>query len=255
MHWRSGERAALEQLERGSIAALALLDRHVVAVSRMGHITLYERRGPVHAVLTGQHTVGQHPLLSAALGRQDGRCFNAADTACALPLLCVDPTGLAHWLIDCTQPTVPPRLVAHHEVPERLIGASVGATGHHALLASSLGGVPPICATRLYTQDAPLVPIRPTPDIVLPNDTLPAPGLPPAPAGATPPSPTPSRPRSVRVDSFSSTSTASSAGPSPSSRVDMLTETAIDESRGLLCLASVRGAVWIADYGGPIDTL
>lgn len=257
LHWRSGERAMLEQLDRGSVAALALLDTHVVVVSRMGHITIYERRGTVDATLVGQHTVGQHPLLSASLGTVDERrmgTYRRPGAVRQLPLLSVDPTGLTHWSLDYTHPTEPPRCVAHHEMSERMIGASVGATGHHGILASSLGGVPPICAVRLYTQDRQLMPIRPTPDIVIPGNSLSVPVLGPVPAGAPPPS-SPTPPRRVRVDSFSSTSTASSTAPSPSSRVDMLTESAIDEARGVVCLASVRGAVWIADYGGNIDTM
>ncbi|WFD20657.1 hypothetical protein MCAP1_002906 [Malassezia caprae] len=257
LHWRSGERIMLEQLERGSIAALALLDTHVVAVSRMGHITIYERRGTVEATLVGQHTVGQHPLISASLGTVDERrmgMYRRPGAVRELPLLSVDPTGMTHWSLNFTRPTEPPRCVAHHEMSERMIGASVGATGHHGILTSSLGGVPPICAVRLYTQGTPLVPIRPTPDIALPADSHSVPVLGPLPAGAPPPS-SPTPPRRVRVDSFSSTSTTSSTAPSPSSRVDMLSESAMDEARGVVCLASVRGAVWIADYGGNIDTM
>lgn len=247
----------LEQLDRGSIAALALLDTHVVAVSRMGHITIYERCGTADATRVGQHTVGQHPLLSASLGTVDERRMGMCRRPGAgeLPLLCVDPTGLTHWSLDYTHPTEPPRLVAHHETSERLIGASVGASGHHGILASSLGGVPPICAVRLYTRDKPLLPIRPTPDIAVPGDSLSVPVLGPAPVPAGAPPPSSPTPRRVRVDSFSSTSTTSSTVPSPSSRVDMLSEFAVDEARGIVCLASVRGAVWIADYGGNIDTM
>ena len=30
----------------------------------------------------------------------------------------------------------------------------------------------------------------------------------------------------------------------------MLTEVALDEVGGVVCLGSARGAVWVADYGG-----
>ncbi|WFD35496.1 hypothetical protein MCUN1_002352 [Malassezia cuniculi] len=69
-------------------------------------------------------------------------------------------------------------------------------------------------------------------------------GLTPTSASSQPPSPRP-----PRVDSFS----AGAPPPMrtlPSTRTDMLTEAYLDEAYGLLCLASARGAVWIADYSG-----
>ncbi|KAL4399230.1 hypothetical protein ACI68E_003604 [Malassezia pachydermatis] len=272
LHWDTGERHVLEHAERGSVAALKLLGTHLLAVSRLGHVSVFKRTPDGCATLVAEYDITQRPLLSAAFGEVDaqraGTMMHPARPA-SLTLMCVDPIGLTHLEWPTGTWTSPPECLGDIDMHgERLIGASVGASGTRAILASSLGGVPPMCAVRSYRRGGPpLCALRPTPDIALPplaptSTSIPwqrptSPSLSPSPsstaldaqAAAPPP-----RTGRVRVDSFSSdsTSTTSSTAPALSSRIDMLTESAIDEARGLVCLASVRGAIWIADYGGSM---
>ena len=172
-----------------------------------------------------------------------------------LAVMCADPVGVSHWVWRSAEELTK---IRHLDMPpERLIGASIGALGRCGLITTSLGGVPPVCSARAYTQGRTLCSIRPTPELTLPEWNQappPTPPTPPLPQGDGG-SPAPSQRRRARVDSFSSTSTTSSIAPAPSSRVDMLTESALDEARCIVCLASVRGAVWISDYGNSLDTM
>ena len=269
---RAGTPSVLERSERGSIAALKLFPAHVLAVTRVGQLEVYALPPPgttAHALPIASLALAPRALLSVAISEPDPRTAGVlprmehwgtpTPPRTPLSVLAVDPAGLSHFVMRPTPtpfpyalPTLDARIPMHGE---RLIGAALGASGHRAVLVSSLGGVLPVCAVRGYEQtraaDARLVPLRPTPDTDVPAD---AGGLlrPASAASLSAPVRTdePPRPRAARVDSFSSTSTsASSAAPSPSSRTDMLTECALDEAHGLVCLASVRGAVWISDYG------
>lgn len=263
LQWKTGERCLLSHMERGSLAAILVLPTHVLGVTRLGHLTVWAR-DPEHGTGTvvAEHTLTTRPLLTAAFSKvqQDPPAGRAR-----LTLLCADTAGLMRWTwpahADWT--VRPEHTVLAQLEGERFISASLGASGERALVATSLGGVPPLCAVRAFTPEAGLQPLRATPMTAVPASSAPAPMPATAPrlptavesrAQSTSPSLSPTRPRRVREDSFSSTST-SLAPPSPSPRVDMLTETAFDEARGLVCLASVRGAVWIADYGGWIDTI
>ena len=319
LDWRTGERCALELTERGSIAALKLLPTHLLAVTRLGIVLVYERHNTIQANLVADHTISQRPILSisfsdfAADTQESRSCSTSTSTSdpgtgptahLPLPLafLCVDPICLTHWQWEHgTWKQCPKQLRCVEIRHERLVGASIGASGRRGLLTSSLGGVPPMCLARAYSKDNVLCVIRPTPEMVVPDAeyassryqklasrvplsslvttqasltaglTSPTPPLPSsnwgpgsAPASVPPSAPSSASPsatasapcpRRVRVDSFSSTSTTSSTVPPPSSRVDMLTESAVDDARGIICLASIRGAVWISDYGGALDTM
>lgn len=261
LHWHTGERCMLEHAEPGSIAALKLLPSHMISITRLGSMYVYERFGTTQARLVAQHTISPHPILSVSFGES---CMEragqlASDTITdptPLAVMCADPVGLSHWVWRSADEE--PAKIRHLDMPnERLIGASIGALGRCGLITTSLGGVPPVCTARAYTQGRALCSIRPTPELTLPEwhqAPPPTPPTPPLPHGDGG-SPASSHRHRVRVDSFSSTSTTSSAAPTPSSRVDMLTESALDEARGLVCLASVRGAVWISDYGNSLDTM
>ncbi|PWN49147.1 hypothetical protein IE53DRAFT_380782 [Violaceomyces palustris] len=51
--------------------------------------------------------------------------------------------------------------------------------------------------------------------------------------------------------SATTAASSSSFGTGPPSRADVLTEAVIEESSGLVCLATARGMVWVADYSEP----
>ncbi|PKI84166.1 hypothetical protein MVES_002246 [Malassezia vespertilionis] len=287
LDWKAGERTVIGR--HGSVAALRLFPRHVLAATRLGGLEVYAvhaASAPQSDTPIAQYTLSPHALLSVSIS--DCRpCISAGlmpmpgekeASLAPLSIAIVDPTGLVHVVLDpcesCEFPyTFPPRLVAHCNVAhERLIGASLGASGKRAVLATSLGGLPPQCAIRAYTNsDTTLVPLRPTPAMVMPGFARERSSVPLrraeaedgqagtaslavqgasaalSPTSAASPNSIRERTRrSGRVDSFSSSSTSSV--PSPSPRVDMLTESVIDEARGLVCLASVRGAIWIAEY-------
>lgn len=260
LHWHTGERCMLEHAEPGSIAALKLLPLYVISITRLGSMYVYERFGTTQARLIAQHTLSPHPILSVSFGES---CMERAGQLASgtitdptpLAVMCADPVGVSHWVWRSAEELTK---IRHLDMPpERLIGASIGALGRCGLITTSLGGVPPVCSARAYTQGRTLCSIRPTPELTLPEwnqASPPTPPTPPLPQGDGG-SPAPSQRRRARVDSFSSTSTTSSIAPAPSSRVDMLTESALDEARGLVCLASVRGAVWISDYGNSLDTM
>lgn len=84
-----------------------------------------------------------------------------------------------------------------------------------------------------------------------PPSPLPSPSLP-SPSSASTPTTTS---RSVPSSASASTSTSSSTvfgGAGFASRADILTEAVMDEAGGLVCLATARGNLWVADYGqGP----
>lgn len=280
LHWLTGERCVLEHMERASIAALKLLETHLLSITRTGSAHVYKRTGATHAALVAQHTISQRPVLSISCGEP---CAQRAGALVAehapLAFVCLDPLGLTHWTWNGTS-DAPLKLRHMDLLHERLISTSIGAQGKYGIVTSSLGGVPPMCTARAYTQGRSLCAIRPTPDMLLPEavaharsvagspapstsqsqsqsrsrSTSPVPPTTPLSASPTTLAHAPPRPR-VRVDSFSSTSTTSSAAPTPSSRIDMLTECALDETRGLVCLASVRGAIWISDYGNSLHTM
>lgn len=264
LHWHTGERCMLEHAEPGSIAALKLLPSHMISITRLGSMYVHERFGTTQARLVAQHTISPHPILNVSFGescmeRAGQLALDSVTDPPPLAIMCADPVGLSHWVWHSAKEG--PAKIRHLDMPnERLIGASIGALGRCGLITTSLGGVPPVCTARAYTQGQALCSIRPTPELILPEwnqappPTPPTPPTPPLPHGDVSSSASSQR-RRVRVDSFSSTSTASSAAPTPSSRVDMLTESALDEARGLVCLASVRGAVWISDYGNSLDTM
>lgn len=231
--------------------------------------------------LIARHTIaeGSRPLLSVAV--EGGRLV-------PLALFVADLGGVTHLELSAgaqnPADAFPPRVVGRYPLSgERLVGVALGSTGRRALVVSSLGGVPPRCCVRSYTGgdgagDADLVPLLATPDVALPEEPRPPSTLPVGLRGSAldsgdespaveshfavrsptpethlraPRSPTPEpRPRSARVDSFSSSTSTSSSGPTAPSRADMLTEVALDEVGGVVCLGSARGAVWVADYGG-----
>ena len=273
---RSGLRTILERAERGSIAAIKLFPAHVLSVTRTGQLEVYAlppAGTTAHLMPMASLALAQRALLSVAISEPDPRVAGVMPPLEAvsdgeayrapLSIVAVDQGGLSHFVMPPTAAPFPyalPTLTARISMPqERLIGASVGASGRRAVLVSSLGGVLPKCAVRSYcvsrADDERLVPLRPTPDTDLPVTHGEAPEWPlrsPT-LGARPVRlEEPRRPRIGRVDSFSSSTSTSSAAPSPSSRFDMLTEAVIDEARGVLCLASVRGAVWISDYGTSV---
>ncbi|WFD43405.1 hypothetical protein MPSI1_002066 [Malassezia psittaci] len=271
----TGTRSLLERTERGSIATVKLFESHILAVTRTGQLE-------IHALPTGGATISSPPLTTFALAQRalltvaisepsSDRCSQNSnanakhDTSLGSPLsiVTVDQGGVSHFTMSPSPETSFPYALPELNVRigmhgERLIGASVGASAHRAILVSNLGGVLPKCAVRSYSFRRPseerFLPLRPTPDTALPPDvneayaaSTRAKSLHPPPATPSGGEMRPSRPR--RVDSFNSSTSASSAAPSPSNRFDMLTESAVDESYGIICLASVRGAVWISDYG------
>ncbi|WFD29042.1 hypothetical protein MSPP1_000046 [Malassezia sp. CBS 17886] len=250
-NWKSGWRRTIERAERGSIAALKLYPSHALVVTRLG--VLETHRLPTDETPStetepsqplAQYQVTTRPLLSVSFGEQEKDPWEGVPDGkqpralwAPLSLLVVDVTGLTHLeLMPCAEAgafpyMLPPHSIAHVAMHgERLIGASIGMQGRRAIVASSLGGVPPVCTLRAYARTdatgvAPILfPLRATPDIGMPVD------------GAR------TQPRGAPA--------SGSTIPSPSSRFDMLTESVLDEAHGLVCLASVRGAVWIADYGG-----
>ncbi|WFC99315.1 hypothetical protein MYAM1_002059 [Malassezia yamatoensis] len=274
----TGTRSLLERTDRGSIATVKLLESHILAVTRTGQLE-------IHALPKGGATISHPPIATFALAQRalltvaisepsSNRCLQDFDADAKhntslgdpLSIVTVDQGGVSHFTMPPSSQTSFPYALPELNVRigmhgERLIGASIGASAHRAILISNLGGVLPKCAVRSYSfrrpSDERFLPLRPTPDTALPPDVKEAYT---APTRATPlhvPPATPSggeirssRPR--RVDSFSSSTSTSSAAPSPSSRFDMLTESAVDESYGIICLASVRGAVWISDYGNLV---
>jgi len=283
LHMHTGWRGVVDVAERGSIAAVKLLADRVVVVTRLGALVVYSLPAPLApAKLLAQHTIAERPLVSVALGEVTAAMLPVVLTDASsfvhLEVPCAGDAAAAPRV--AMQVSVP---------GERLIGACVGASGRRGALVSSLGGVPPVCAVRGYECERGLRPLRATPDVVLPSERVrsveaegasrvpsegavrrPSDGAVPVPMASRAgdalrvpssalsisphepsspqfSSPGEARPRRVRVDSFSSTSTSST--PSPSSRIDMLTDSAMDEVQGLLVLASMRGAVWMADYG------
>ncbi|KAN0062532.1 hypothetical protein ACQY0O_005064 [Thecaphora frezii] len=227
---------------------------------------------------------GNKPLLSVSFGEVRDTslllspCSND-DIHAPLTLFVVDLGGLTHLefqpLSRCDKQQqqqhddegfpyqFPPSIFSRECLAgERLIGAAAGASGRRGILMTSLGGVPPACSVRGYSSHRPpsprqggygvdserqpegsrsslLLPLCPTP-----NTSLPSPrGGASAGTGAT-------------TCPFTDVRTASGSNHLPrqaaaygGSRADILTEVALDEESGLVCLATARGVVWIADYG------
>lgn len=183
---------------------------HLVVLTRTGSREVYARaERPCQEVSPATDA----PLVLVQKEVLSSRPWvSTAITAAPSSILVMDQGGVSHYMHETARSTS----VLHQRIElaqERLIGTALGASARRGLVVSCFGGLPPVCTVRGYTSTPDggcVTMLQPTPDVGT------ARRLPHA---------------------------------SPPARVDMLTESVLDEAQGLVCLASVRGAVWIADYG------
>ena len=230
LNWHTGERTTLQRSDRSSTAAVHLLpaSHGILAVARLGAIELLPLTPAPASAPAQRHeiTKGNTPLLSVSFGTPSA-------TATAVPIVAADLGGLT--LLEYRGSWPPTTLDRQPVKQERLITTAAGATGRRALLLSSLGGLPPTCCVRAYsalTRDLTPLPI--------PTHAAPAPSPAPAPAPDAAPDAAASAPSPAPAP-------ATLPAPAPGA-ADILTEAAFDEATGLVCLATARGVVCVAEY-------
>lgn len=283
LDWRTGWRGAVQRTDRVSTAAVRLTPEQVVVVTRLGALRVFERpRDEAPGALVAQHELTDgRPLLGVALGHAHARELQVLvlDESSLLELV-LPPAGAP---VVRAQLQMPPERItglaagssAHNAV---VLSSGGGVPPRCCVRAFTAGGgmwplrpAPVVAAPEEMAHETRYIPSWPrrrgsasstesrdgaqsdgysagSLSVAMSPSTSQASLL--STQSLSSSGSAPQSPRPPRIDSFAADAPPPPVRTLPSTRADMLTEAALDECHGLLCLASARGAVWIADYGG-----